>query len=260
MSATREEKNMVQDYPGSTVLAGQTAWVLGGGSGLGAASAEALAAQGARVILSGRRAEALQRVAGRIAEAGGKAECQPLDVTDGEAITRVAAAIGAVDVLVYSSGTNVPRRALADLSGGDWSRIVDVNLSGALHCTQAVLPGMRERGRGTVVVISSWAGWRMEPVAGVSYSATKHALPALCETINIEEGRNGIRATCLMPAEAATDVLDTRPNPPSAEARAKMLQASDIGNTVAFVAAAPARMCVNQVVMSPLHNNFYARG
>lgn len=240
-------------------LSGKTAWILGGGSGLGAASAEALAARGARVVLSGRRTDALERVAARVIEAGGQADCHRLDVMDRDAIAASAEAIGPVDILVYSSGTNVSRRSLCDLDGRDWDRIVDVNLSGALHCVQAVLPEMRARSAGTIVIISSWAGWRMEPVAGASYSATKHALPALCETINIEEGHNGIRATCLMPAEAATDVLDTRPNPPSPGARARMLQASDIGETVAFITIAPSRMCINQLVMSPLHNNFYNR-
>ncbi|WP_417721997.1 SDR family oxidoreductase [Salipiger sp.] len=239
-------------------LKGKTAWIIGGGSGLGAASAAALAAGGAHVCLSGRRRDALETVADRIARAGGSAKVQVLDVANRDAVTATASAVGGVDILVYSAGTNVPTRALETLDGDDWERIVSINLSGALHCVQAVLPGMRARNSGTVVVISSWAGWRMEPVAGVSYSATKHALPALCETINIEEGQRGIRATCLMPAEAATDVLDTRPNPPSAEARARMLQASDIGDAVAFVASAPARVCMNQIVMSPLHNNFYA--
>lgn len=98
----------------------------------------------------------------------------------------------------------------------------------------------------------------MEPVAGAAYSATKHALPALCETINIEEGPNGIRATCLMPAEANTEVLDTRANPPSTEARAKMLRAADIGQIIGYVASAPSGVCFNQIVMSPLRNNFYA--
>lgn len=239
-------------------LSGKTAWILGGGSGLGAAAAEDLAAQGARVVISGRRVDVLDRTVKRIVGTGGNASAIPVDVLDGSQIEVAAATIGPVDILVYSSGTNVPRRRLVELDGGDWDRIVDVNLNGALHCVQAVLPGMRERGFGTVVVISSWAGWRMEPVAGVAYSATKHALPALCETINIEEGPNGIRATCLMPAEANTEVLDTRANPPSAEAREKMLRAADIGEIIGYVASAPAGVCFNQIVMSPVRNNFYA--
>ncbi|WP_457093268.1 SDR family oxidoreductase [Microvirga sp. P5_D2] len=238
-------------------LSGQTAWILGGGSGLGAAAADSLASLGARVVVSGRRVDALDRTVKRIGDAGGSAEAIPVDVLERSQIEAAAAKIGAMDILVYSSGTNVPRRRLAELNGADWDRIVDINLNGALHCVQAALPGMRVKGAGTVVVISSWAGWRMEPVAGASYSATKHALPALCETINIEEGPNGIRATCLMPAEASTEVLDTRANPPSIEARAKMLRAADVGNIIGYVAGAPSGVCFNQIVMSPVHNNFY---
>ncbi|WP_439631227.1 SDR family oxidoreductase [Shinella sp.] len=238
----------------SKILSGKTAWILGGGSGLGAAAAESLAALGAHVVVSGRRADALERTLQRI-DSG---TAIPVDVLERGQIEAAAAKIGPVDILVYSSGTNVPRRRLAELDGGDWDRIVDINLNGALHCVQAVLPGMRARGAGTVVVISSWAGWRMEPVAGAAYSATKHALPALCETINIEEGVNGIRATCLMPAEADTEVLDTRANPPPPKARARMLRAGDIGGIIGYVASAPTGVCFNQIVMSPLHNNFYA--
>jgi len=242
----------------SKILSGKTAWILGGGSGLGAAAAESLAVLGAHVAVSGRRADALERTLRRIETAGGSGTAIPLDVLERDRIDAAAVKIGPVDILIYSSGTNVPRRRLAELNGSDWDRIVDINLNGALHCVQAVLPGMRARGAGTVVVISSWAGWRMEPVAGAAYSATKHALPALCETINIEEGQNGIRATCLMPAEADTEVLDTRTNPPPPEARAKMLRAKDIGDIIGYVAGAPSGMCFNQIVMSPLHNNFYA--
>ncbi len=238
-------------------LTGKTAWILGGGSGLGAAAADNLASLGARVVVSGRRIDALESVVKRIVDAGGNAGAIQVDVLDRSQIEAAAGKIGVVDILIYSSGTNVPRRRLADLDGLDWERIVGVNLNGALHSVQAVLPGMRRNGAGTVVVISSWAGWRMEPVAGASYSATKHALPALCETINIEEGLNGIRATCLMPAEANTEVLDTRADPPSAEARAKMLRAADVGGIVGYIASAPAGVCFNQVVMSPVHNNFY---
>lgn len=239
-------------------LSGKTAWILGGGSGLGAAAAENLAAQGANVVISGRRVDVLDRTVKRISDTGGEASAIALDVLEKDQIKTAAEKIGAVDILVYSSGTNVPRRRLAELDGNDWDRIVDVNLNGALHSIQTILSGMRQRGTGTIVVISSWAGWRMEPVAGAAYSATKHALPALCEAINIEEGPNGIRATCLMPAEANTEVLDTRANPPSAEARAKMLRAADIGDIIGYIASAPAGVCFNQIVMSPVRNNFYA--
>ncbi len=239
-------------------LAGRTAWVIGGGSGLGAAAALALAAEGAHVVVSGRRAEALNATAARIAaQGGGSATCRPLDVTAPGAVVAAAAAIGPVDILVYSSGTNVRRRALRDIDPEGWHSVVDVNLNGAFAAAHAVLPAMRARGDGVIMMISSWAGWRLEPVAGAAYSATKRALLAFTEAINVEEGPHGVRASCICPAEVDTEVLDTRPVPPSAEARAQMLQAADIGALVGFIATAPARMCVNEVVVSPTANSFY---
>lgn len=238
-----------------TGLSGKTAWVIGGGSGLGAASARELAALGARVVLSGRRLDALQRT---LAQIGGTGECRPLDVANVDGIESLATTIKP-DVLVYSSGTNTPQRSMAEISRDSWSTIVNVNLDGAFHAARSVLPPMRERGEGTIVFISSWAGWRLEPIAGAAYSTTKRALLALTEAINVEEGPSGIRVSCVCPAEVNTDVLNTRPVPPTAEARAKMLQADDIGHLVGFIASAPARMCFNEVVVSPTTNNFYRR-
>lgn len=245
---------------GRQPLAGKRAWILGGGSGFGAAAAEALAAAGAAVTVSGRRMEALERTVAAVRAAGGLAEAASLDAAVADQVDAAADRIGPVDILVYSAGTNVPRRTLDRLSAEDWTRIVDVNLNGALFCARAVLPAMRARGSGTIILISSWAGWQLVPIAGAAYSATKHALPALTETINVEEGRHGIRATCLMPGEADTEVLDTRPQPPSPEARARMLRASDIGAAVEHIASTPARVCYNQIVISPLTNNFYGTG
>lgn len=238
-------------------LVGKTAWVIGGGSGLGAAAALELARQGAHVALSGRRADALHTTRAAIMAAGGSAACHPLDVEDVAAIEATAAQVGAADILVYTSGTNITRRTLAEVSKADWSTVVNVNLNGAFNAIRTVLPGMRGKRDGVVMIISSWIGWRLEPVAGAAYSTTKRGLLALSEVINVEEGRNGIRASCICPAEVDTDVLNTRPMPPTAEARSKMLQAADIGSVVGFIASAPARMCVNEIVISPTINNFY---
>lgn len=236
------------------------AWIIGAGSGIGAAAARALAGDGAATVLSGRRAEALAHTAAQIEGAGGRAQQEPLDVADAAACNRLAANIGSVDVLVMSAGTNVKRRSLRELSTADWTAVTGTNLGGAFNVVQAVLPGMRERGGGLIIIVSSWIGWRHEPVAGVSYSASKRALGALTETINAEEGASGIRATCLCPAETDTEVLDTRPMPPSAEVRALMLKADDVGRVVAFLASCPPHMCVNEVVVSPAANRFYRQG
>lgn len=237
-------------------LAGKTAWIIGGGSGLGAAAAIALAARGASVVVSGRRIEALEQTCAIIAAGKGTARSEPLDVTDPAMIAQLAARIGP-DILIYSAGTNVARRALSELSGSNWANIVDVNLNGAFLAVQSVLPGMRQRRDGVIMTIASWAGWRHEPIAGAAYSTTKHAMLALTETINIEEGPNGVRATCLCPAETDTEVLDTRPVPPTAAARARMLKPADLGAVVGFIATMPPHVCVNQIVVSPTVNRFY---
>lgn len=245
---------------GTAGLAGRTAWVIGGGSGLGAASALALGAAGAEVVVSGRRADALGRTGARIEAAGGRARALPLDVVAAGAVEGAMAEIGTADILVYSSGTNVPRRSFKDIAVPDWRAVLDVNLDGAFRAVHAVLPGMRARGGGVIVIISSWVGWRLEAVAGAAYSASKRALLALTEVVNLEEGGNGVRATCLCPAEVDTEVLNTRPVPPSEEIRGKMLRAEDIGRLVGFIAAAPPHMCLNEIVVSPTTNRFYRAG
>ena len=238
-------------------LAGKKAWVIGGGSGLGAAAAVDLAAKGADVVVSGRRVDALENTRQRILDAGGKADILPLDVEDAAAIERAAETIGVVDILVYTSGTNVTRRSFAEVSKAGWNSVVNVNLNGAFNAVHSVLPGMRAKRDGVIVLISSWAGWRLEPVAGAAYSATKRAMMALNEVINVEEGPSGIRSSCICPAEVDTEVLNTRPVPPTAEARAKMLHADDVGRLIGFIAASPSRMCFNEIVVSPVVNNFY---
>ena len=233
-------------------LSGKVAWVTGGGTGIGAAGARALAAAGAQVVVSGRRADPLEALAREI---GGRALA--LDVADPQAIGAAADEIGPVDILVASAGTNVPDRSLAKVSTEDWSRVVDVNLNGVFHATRAVLPGMRAQGGGVVMLVSSWAGKYATRLTGAAYNASKHAVVALSESINIEEGANGIRSTVIMPGEVATDILQSRPVPPSQEQMDRMLQAEDLGATIRFVAEMPPRVCLNEILISPTWNRFY---
>jgi NADP-dependent 3-hydroxy acid dehydrogenase YdfG len=89
---------------------------------------------------------------------------------------------------------------------------------------------------------------------GPAYTTTKHAVLALTHSFNMDECVNGLRACCLMPGEVATPILELRPVVPSKEERAKMLQSEDLGRTIAFIAAMPARVCINEVLISPTHN------
>ena len=238
-------------------LAGKRAWITGGGSGIGAAGPRALAAAGAQIILSGRRPAPLEALAAEIAAAGGQARALPLDTADAGAVAAAAKAIGPVDILVASAGLNVPDRALDRVSAEGWDKVVGVNLNGVFYCAHAVLPGMRAQGGGTLILVSSWAGRYASRLTGAAYNATKRAVIALSESINDEEGGNGIRSTVIMPGEVATDILKTRPVPPSQAEMDRMLAPEDLGATIRFVAEMPPRACINEILISPTWNRFY---
>lgn len=238
-------------------LNGKRAWITGGGSGIGAGAARALAEAGAEVVVSGRRPEPLQKVVRLIEAGGGTARAEPLDVTDAEAVAETAARIGTVDILLANAGLNVPKRALFDVTDEDWRTVVDVNLNGVYHPVRAVLPGMRARGGGQLILISSWAGRYAGRLTGAAYNATKRAVIALNESINDEGGAHGIRSTVIMPGEVATEILDKRPKPPSRAERDRMLQIEDLAATVRFVAGMPPHACINEILISPTHNRFY---
>jgi NADP-dependent 3-hydroxy acid dehydrogenase YdfG len=249
--------------PNAESLRGKVAWITGGGSGMGLAGAVELARAGARVVISGRNLKTLGPAEKEL-KAAGEGEAVPLDVSDRDAVGRVAAEIekrhGRIDILVNSAGTNIGNRHLKNMSLEGWDEVVAINLSGLFYCCYAVLPGMRSRGGGLIVNVSSWAGRYASQLTGAAYNATKRAVIAVTESINMEECGNGIRATSILPAEAATPILDKRPVPPSAEDRARMLQPEDIGKTILFLATLPARACVNELLISPTWNRFYLGG
>ena len=245
-------------------LDGKVAWVTGAGSGMGLSGAQQLTAAGATVIMSGRRADVLEREAGSIRKAGGKAEVEALDVSNATSVHRVAEAIlarhGKLDILVNSAGLNNPQRSWRDQTVASWDQVIRVNLDGTFYCTHAVLPSMRARKDGLVINISSWAGRYTLAMAGAAYNASKHAVISMTETINMEECVNGIRACAICPAEVATPILDRRPVPPSPEERARMLQADDVGKTIRWVAEQPAHVCINEITISPTWNRMYIGG
>lgn len=234
------------------------AWVTGGGSGIGEAGAEALAADGWTVVVSGRRKDALDAVVEKIEKRGGKAEAVPLDVSVAAEVDKAAAQIlarhGRIDLLVNSAGINVPKRRWADMELEGWNKLVDINLNGVLYCMRAVLPAMRRQKDGCIINVASWAGRHVSKMPGPAYTATKHAVLALTHSFNMDECVNGLRACCLSPGEVATPILKQRAVVPSDEAQARMLQPEDLGRTIAFVAGLPPRVCVNEILISPTWN------
>ncbi|MFO7855584.1 MAG: SDR family oxidoreductase [Paracoccaceae bacterium] len=242
-------------------LDGKIAWVTGGGGGIGEAGARSMAEAGAHVVLTGRRAEELERVKADIEGAGGKAEVLTLDVTDREAVEAAAAELGdrlgGVDILLANAGMNIPNRDTESLTNADFAQVMDVNVNGVMYGVMAVLPQMRAKGGGLVMMVSSWAGRHASKLTGPAYNASKHAVVALSHSINQEEAKNGVRSCVIMPGEVNTPIMEKRPVPPPQEVRAKMLQPEDMGRLIRFVAESPAHVCINEVLISPTHNRLF---
>lgn len=232
----------------------KTAVVTGAGSGVGRATAIQLVAAGWSVVLVGRREEALRETAvatGR-PEACRVEACNVGRAEDVRAMaSRVVAAWGGVEVLVNAAGTNVPRRALEVLSDDDYHLMIDANMHGPYHCAQAFLPGMRERGSGTIVNVVSDAGKQASPKAGPGYVMSKFGLAGLTQAINAEERGRGIRACALFPGDIDTPLLDRRPVVPDAAARARMMQPEDIAECVMLCIQLPSRVVIEEMLVRP---------
>jgi NADP-dependent 3-hydroxy acid dehydrogenase YdfG len=228
--------------------------ITGAGSGVGRAVAHLFAQDGWRIALIGRRADALKETAAGMTGAADVA-IVPCDVGDPAAVTRMAADVlarfGHVDVLVNAAGTNIPRRSWKELVHEDYHALMDANLHGAYYCIEAFLPGMRERGAGTVVNINSEAGRLASPKAGGAYAASKFGLAGLTQSLNAEERANGIRACSIFPGDIDTPILDKRPQPPTAEAREKMLKPEDIADCVKLAVNLPQRAVIEELLIRP---------
>jgi NAD(P)-dependent dehydrogenase (short-subunit alcohol dehydrogenase family) len=233
----------------------QVAVVTGGGTGIGRATAVALARQGACVVVVGRRPAPLEDTVAEVRAAGGEAEGATADVSDPDGAQRLVADVvdrwGRLDLLVNNAGLNVPRRDMARVSVADWHAILQVTLTGTFLMTNAALPTMRAQRAGTVVNVSSMAGYRASALTGPAYNAAKAGVNSFTESINLAERRNGIRACAVCPGEVSTPILDNRPVPPTPEARATMLQPEDIADTIVFVAALPQRANVELLTIYP---------
>jgi 3-oxoacyl-[acyl-carrier protein] reductase len=190
-----------------SVLAGQVALVTGASSGLGRATAVALAHAGADVALLARSATDLEQVVDEIAVAGRRGMALPVDLAHAEQITdavaRTLAAFGRIDVLVNAAGTDVPG-AVADLATEDWDRVLDVNLRAPFVLAKAVFPAMQQAGRGTIINVSSVAGKRGWANAA-AYCASKFGLTGFTQALAAEGKPHGIRACIVYPGGMATN-------------------------------------------------------
>jgi len=236
-------------------LDGRVAIVTGAGTGIGRATALMLAAEGALVVVAGRRRPPLDAVVSEIEKADGRAVAYTVDLVnaaEASALGRWAVqAHGRVDVLVNNAGQSSQVRNICWISRDEWDAVLGVNLTGVFALTQAVLPSMLERGGGTVITVASMAALRSGLLSGAAYGAAKAGARNLMSHLHNAFRNQGIRATTIVPAEVDTPILDKRPLPPDAGARATMMQPEDVARAILLCATLPPRTVVEEIVMSP---------
>ena len=230
--------------------------VIGGGTGIGLGIGVAFAREGCRVMLSGRRQSCLD-AARQLPEVGSLFYTQTADAADRGQIAELMASvddqIGAIDILVYSAGMNVPKRMFADLDPEEFDQIMNANATGAFNCMHAVLPSMRKRGSGLIINIVSLAGLRNMKMAGLGYCASKFAQSSIGTYANLEALPDGVAITNLFPGETNTPILDKRPVSPPPEKREQMVHPEDIAAMAVAIARLPARATVPEIVITPRH-------
>lgn len=240
-------------------LSGRVALVTGASSGIGEATATALAAAGARVAVSARRTDRLDGLVRRIEHAGGTALALAGDVSQEEVATRIvadaSAHFGRLDILVNSAGIIRPGGVeKADLDA--WRRVMEINFMASLYTSRAAIDPMKQQGRGDIVNISSTAGRRATGTFG-PYSASKFALNAMSDGMRQEVGRYGIRVCVVEPGATRTEVAESISDPAY---RAFMhdhvhkdgaMQAEDVAAMIVHILAMPQRVNVCELLIRP---------
>ena len=244
------------------VLAGTVALITGASSGIGAATADALAAQGAAVALAARRRAQLEELAAEIKEHGGTALVLECDVTDQEqaafAVESTVAELGRLDTLVNNAGVMLLGPA-AEAPLDEWQRMVDLNLLGLLYCAHAALPHLRRaaadgpRQVADMVNISSVAGRFARPGNGV-YALTKFGVGAFSESLRQELAGQYVRVSLVEPGATATELAGHNRPEVLESIRSQFgqrLDASDIADAISYVVTRPRHVAVNEVLIRP---------
>lgn len=242
----------------SQLLTGKVAIVTGASAGIGRATARALAAAGAHVVVTARRSDRLDSLVAEIHGSGGSATARPADVATLSDVQSVVDATvdqsGRVDILVNNAGI-MKIASITENDVDDWTAMVDVNIKGVLHFLSAVMPHMIERGSGHIVSVGSLAGRRPFPGASV-YAATKFAVRALSWGLHLELGSaHGIRVTDIQPGYVSTDLLSDQPDTlavwDEAWSGRRTLQAEDIARAVEFAVTSPDHVSVSEILVRP---------
>jgi NADP-dependent 3-hydroxy acid dehydrogenase YdfG len=240
-------------------LAGKIALVTGASSGIGEATAIALAEAGATVAVSARRADRLKRLVEKIEAGGGKALPLPGDMTvEAEAVKAVqdtVAHLGRIDILVNSAGV-MQAGGIVDCNTEEYRRVFDINLFATLYTSVEAVKHMRAQGEGDIVTISSLAGRKGGPMTS-AYSASKHAVNFMTDAMRQELGQQNIRVSILMPGATRTEVGDSISDPnwraaiQAHVAKDGAVEPIDIGRTIAFMMALPRNVNISEITVRP---------
>lgn len=232
--------------------------ITGASSGLGEASARALSAAGAIVVLGARRTDRIESLANDIIKKGGKAIAIPTDVTVADHVKRLVDSgvktFGKVDVIINNAGL-MPHSPLERLKIDDWNQMIDVNIKGVLHGIAAVMPHMIKQKSGHIINVSSVAGHKVNP-GGAVYAATKHAVIALSEGLRQEVKPYNIRTTVISPGAVATELPDSATEPDVAEGIRKFydqvaISPDSFARCIIFAMSQPDDMDVNEILFRP---------
>jgi NADP-dependent 3-hydroxy acid dehydrogenase YdfG len=238
-------------------IEGKVVAITGASSGIGAATAELLAGQGARVVLGARRLDRLEAVAVRIADRGGQAAYQATDVRRRADVAGLAALaqerFGRLDVMVSNVGVGLVS-PLDALRVDDWDEMIDTNIKGVLYGIAAALPVFRRQQAGQFVHVASTAAYKTVPAQAV-YSGTKVAVRAISEGLRQEAGEQ-LRVTIVSPGFTRTDFVHGAADP---GVRAQFIEARDrmaippeaVARAIAFAISQPADVDVNEIVVRP---------
>jgi NADP-dependent 3-hydroxy acid dehydrogenase YdfG len=232
--------------------AGRVAVVTGASSGIGAATARRLAAEGFDVVVGARRVDRLVELAGSIG-----ARAIPLDVTDPDSVASFAAALDRVDVLVNNAGGAFDAARVADADLDSWARSLEVNVLGTVRLTKALLPALRASGAGDVVFLSSTAAL-VSYEGGASYTAAKHGVHTLAETLRLELNGEPVRVVEVAPGMVRTEEFSLNRLGSAEKADAvyrgvrEPLVADDIADCIAWAVTRPHHVNIDLLVVRPL--------
>ncbi len=239
-------------------IQGKIVVITGASSGLGAATARLLSAEGATIVLGARRIERLKSLADELIAKGGNALAVATDVTNREQVKKLVDAavqkFGRIDVMLNNAGL-MPHSPLERLKVDDWDRMIDVNIKGVLYGIAAALPYMKQQKAGHIINVSSVAGHKVTP-NGAVYCATKHAVRALSEGLRVEVKPYNIRTTIISPGAVATELPTSITEPDVAATVQKFydmvaIPADSFARAVAFAMSQPDDVDINEILFRP---------